>query len=177
MGNYIIPPDIDTAFLPFVRFWERHCLNLIHVWEFPEYLWLSLLSGLHCVMSYLMQPDKQYACTDSIKGNGWGTHMGGLYVHSHTSTHTHRFPHSGRLYCSQSTFYWIVWSKAIHSNPHLLCNTENPLQTSVFSESPIRCLTCCLVTCTLCLNHQICKVTTSITISNFKIALPSARLG
>lgn len=70
MGNYIIPPDIDTAFLPFVRFWERHGLNLIHVWEFPEYLWLSLPSGLHCVMSYLMQPDKQYACTDSIKGNG-----------------------------------------------------------------------------------------------------------
>jgi len=88
--NRIMLHVVDTVFsfpLPFGRFWERHRLNSIWVWEFPEYLWLSLPSGLHCMMSYLMQPDKQYACTDSIKGNEWGTHMGGLYVHLHTSTH------------------------------------------------------------------------------------------
>lgn len=72
----------------FARFWERHHLNIIHVWEFPEYLWLSLPSGLHCEMSYLMQPDKQWACTDSIKGNEWSTHMGGLscaFAHWHAN--------------------------------------------------------------------------------------------
>lgn len=38
----------------FAWFWERHQLNIIHVWEFPEYLRLLLPSGLHCEMSYLM---------------------------------------------------------------------------------------------------------------------------
>lgn len=43
------------------------------------------------MMSYLMQPDKQYAGTDSIKGNEWGTHMTGLYAYLRTSTHTEIF--------------------------------------------------------------------------------------
>lgn len=89
---------IETFFSwPFVRFWERHYLNLIQVWEFPEYLRLSLPSGLRCVMSYLMQPDKQYACTDSIKETEWGTHTGELYVHLHTSTHTNFYILAGYI--------------------------------------------------------------------------------
>lgn len=68
--NHIIVHDMDAvSFFPpsLLSGFGKDSLNLIQVWEFPEYLRLSLPSGLCCVMSYLMQPDKQYACTDSIK--------------------------------------------------------------------------------------------------------------
>ena len=90
--NHIIVHDMDAVsfFSPsLLSDFGKDSLNLIQVWEFPEYLRLSLPSGLCCVMSYLMQPDKQYACTDSIKETEWGTHTGGLYVHSLSHTHTH----------------------------------------------------------------------------------------
>lgn len=97
----------------FVSFWESHCLNLIQVWKFPKYLRLSLPSGLPPTMSYMMQPDKQYACTESINVTQRGTRA--------TCTYTHTSLHFGRLYDSPSTFYCTA--KAIHSKPHLLCNT------------------------------------------------------
>lgn len=55
------------SFQSFLRFWERHRFNWISVREFPDYLLPSLPSGLCCVMSYLMQADKQCACADGIK--------------------------------------------------------------------------------------------------------------
>lgn len=151
-----------SFFTTFVRFWES--LYSIQVWEFPAYLQLSLPSGLSCVMSYLMQTDKQCAGTDSIKETQWGTHMGGLgmhlqytHTHSHTSAHTHTwFQHFGRRYHSQSIFYCIVWSKAIHSIPHLHALQHNlarwalkkiSSKTSVSSRSTIRCVTFCQMTC------------------------------
>lgn len=148
---------VNRAFFPII-FWEGHRLNLICVWEFPMYLWLSLPSGLRCVMSYLMQPDKHYACTDSIKGNEWGTHMVRLSVYRSSRT-------DFQILASYSTPspHSTAWFglKAIHSIPHLLCSmTKNPLQTSVLTESPIRCVACCLVIETPLLNYQICKVTT-----------------
>lgn len=66
-------------------------------------------------MSYLIQPDKQYACTDSNKETEWGTHMGGLYMHSHTQISTFwqaLIPHPTALFSQKPS-----------TNPHLLCNT------------------------------------------------------
>lgn len=181
--NYIKLHDMDTEPLssPLSDFGKDTMLIQSAFGNSQSIYGLSLPSGLRCVMSYLMQTDKQYACTDSIKETKWDTHMGGLYKHFLTHTHTLHF---ASPYHTQFTCYFIVWSEAIHSNPHLLRNTTSnakpwkPLDKHLFlGKSPIRCATCCLVTCTLWLNHQICKVMTSITISNFKIALPSARLG
>lgn len=67
----------------FVSFWESHCLNLIQVWKFPKYLRLSLPSGLPPTMSYMMQPDKQYACTESINVTQRGTRATCTYTHTH----------------------------------------------------------------------------------------------
>lgn len=136
--NHIILHDMDTVeflFQLFVRFWERHRLNLICVWEFPEYLWLSLLSGLHCVMSYLIQADKQYACTDSNKE--WDMHMGGHYMHSHTQISTF-----GRLYHS---VHIILLHCLLKNHPlihtcfaTLFCmmHTENPSTSICFQPKP-----------------------------------------
>lgn len=171
--NHIIVHDMDAvSFFPpsLLSDFGKDSLNLIQVWEFPEYLRLSLPSGLCCVMSYLMQPDKQYACTDSIKETEWGTHTGGLYVHSHTHTEdlyilagfiTHN-PHSAALFGQKPSTPAHTCS-ATHDFACRALKKKISPQTSVFTKSPIRCVTCCLVTCTLWLNHQICKVMTSIT--------------
>lgn len=53
-------------FRSFPSFWERHGLDLIWVWEFLVYLRAILQSGPPCVMSHLMQPDKQFSRTYNI---------------------------------------------------------------------------------------------------------------
>lgn len=117
--NHIILHDMDTVFFfpSLLSDFGKDTLNLIRVWEFPEYLRLSLPSGLRCVMSYLMQPDKQYACTDSIKETEWGTCMGGLYVHLHTSTH------------AQISTFWQAISLTVHILLHCLVKPSTPTHT------------------------------------------------
>lgn len=90
-------------------------LNLIWVWEFPEYLWLSLPSGPCRVMSYLMQSDKQYACTDSIKEAERGTH-------AHTDIST----------------FWQAVSLTVHILLHCLLKSH-PLQLTPALQPDLAC--------------------------------------
>lgn len=125
--NHIKLHDMDTVFFPsLLSDFGKGTLNLIRVWEFPEYLRLSLPSALRCVMSYLMQPDKQYACTDSIKETEWGTRMGGLYVHLHTSTR------------AQISTFWQAISLAVHILLHCLVKSH-PLQPTPALQHDLAC--------------------------------------